>query len=143
EVRPPDRDGARRILQIHLPEGLLYAGSDTRAEMIEALASRLYSPNGDSELATLTFRDNARRVVRARDLVSGRTLEQVCRAVRRAALLRHVRGGEQGIFFEDAEEALAEVLERLSTTLTPGNCRAHLDDLPQDLDVVRVEPIRR
>ena len=41
---------------------------------------------------------------------------------------------------EDAQEAVSNVLERLATTLAPGNCQAHLADLPQDADVVRVEP---
>jgi hypothetical protein len=37
---------------------------------------------------------------------------------------------------------VASTLVRLATTLSVHNARAYLDDLPEDIDVVRVEPIR-
>ena len=41
------------------------------------------------------------------------------------------------------DEAVSEAIVRLSTLLTSYNARAHLRDLPQDIDVVAVEPIVR
>ena len=43
----------------------------------------------------------------------------------------------------DAEEATADVLDRLATTLSPRSCHAHLPDLPHDVEVLAVEPLRR
>ena len=34
-------------------------------------------------------------------------------------------------------------MERLKTTLTAYNARAYLEDLPQDVDIASVVPIRR
>jgi hypothetical protein len=79
--------------------------------------------------------------VAARELASGRTLKQVCMAAREAAFLRAVSGGDPGVCRADVEKAVLDAMDRLRTTLTPRNVRAHLHDLPQDLDVVSVEPI--
>jgi proteasome-associated ATPase len=147
-VGRPDAKGAREIFQIHLPPTLCYSSNgsspvETRDRMIETAASRFYSPNGDNELCVLRFRDGTTRTVVARQLASGRTFEQICRAACQAALLREVSGGESGLSVSDIEEAVAEAMERLSTTLTPRNVYAYLSDLPQDIDVVSVEPVRR
>ncbi len=140
-ARPRNRASARRILEIHLPEDCQFvAGPRTRDDILDAVTSRLYSPNADNPLAALTYRDGTQRTIRAPELLSGRNLEQICLGIRRSALLRHVGGGEQGISMEDALSSVSAVLERLSTTLSPSNAAAHLSDLPQDADVVRVEP---
>jgi proteasome-associated ATPase len=148
QVRRPDMRGARSIFAIHLPPSLCYAtsrstGSDVRLEMIECAVSRLYAPNADNELCVLHFRDGTTRTVVARDLASGRTFEQICRAARRTAFLRETRGGEPGLCVADIEEAVSQALERLASSLGPRSAHAHLSDLPQDLDVVRVEPLVR
>src|SRR5262249_10183676 len=83
------------------------------------------------------------RTVAGRELASGRVFEQVCRSARRRAFLREVHGGDAGVQVIDLEEAVAQALERLASTLSPRNVRAYLGDLPQDLDVVSVEPVRR
>ena len=44
---------------------------------------------------------------------------------------------------EDMEEAVTHALERLSSTLSTANAHALLADLPQDPDVVAVEPMIR
>ncbi len=147
-VGRPDVKGAREIFQIHLPATLCYSSNgssptETRERIIETATSRFYSPNGDNELCVLRFRDGATRTVVARQLASGRTFEQICRAAYNAAMFREVSGGEQGLTVPDVEEAVAEAMERLSTTLTPRNAHAYLSDLPQDVDVVSVEPVRR
>ena len=92
-------------------------------------------------LSELRFRDGKTRTVAARELASGRILKQVCMAAREAAFLRAVTGGDPGICRADIETAVSNALDRLRTTLTPRNVHAHLHDLPQDLDVVSVEPI--
>jgi hypothetical protein len=41
------------------------------------------------------------------------------------------------------EQAVAEAIEKLGTTLSRLNVRSYLPDLPQDVDVVSVEPVVR
>lgn len=147
-VTRPDLRGARAIFRIHLPEVLPYspngsAARATREEMIETAVSRLYSPNAENELCTLRFRDGKTRLVTAREMVSGRVIEQVCRAARQAAFLRDVRGGEPGLCVTDIEHAISQAMERLRSTLTVWNVHAYLSDLPQDIDVVSVDPVVR
>ena len=43
----------------------------------------------------------------------------------------------------DIEEAVADTIERLSTTLSLQNVRSYLTNLPQDKDIVSVQPITR
>jgi ATP-dependent 26S proteasome regulatory subunit len=147
-VDRPDQRAAQAIFQIHLPETLPFspngpAAPATRRALVEVAVSRFYSPNADNTLSTIRFRDGRTRTVCARDLASGRVFEQVCRAARQRAFLREVRGGEAGLCVADIEDAVVQALERLATTLTPRNVRSYLNDLPQDLDVVSVEPIVR
>ncbi len=69
--------------------------------------------------------------------------ENVCRTARRTAFLREVRGGVAGVQLSDMQEAVSQTLERMRSTLTIRNAHAYLPDLPQDVDVVSVEPIVR
>jgi proteasome-associated ATPase len=140
-VRRPDLRGARGIFEIHLPVTLPIHGS--REEIIETAVSRLYSPNAGNELCTLRFRDGKPRTVAARDVASGRMFEQICRAARLTAFLRDVRGDGEGVRLADMEQAIAEAMERLASTLSPRNVHAYLADLPQDVDVVSVDPVVR
>jgi ATP-dependent 26S proteasome regulatory subunit len=147
-VDRPDLQGARSIFEIHLPADLPYSSNGsrdeelaTRSEIIETAVSRLYSPNGEGVLSELRLRDGKTRTVSARELASGRVLKQVCMAAREAAFLRAVSGGDPGVCRADVETAVLNAMDRLRTTLTPRNVHAHLHDLPQDLDVVSVEPI--
>lgn len=147
-VRRPDMRGAKAIFEIHLPEALPYhtngsATWETRRDIIEAAVSRFYSPNAENELCTLRFRDGKTRTVVARELASGRMFAQVCRAACQAAFLRDVRGGEAGVRVGDMDGAVSEAMERMASTLTLRNAHAYLSDLPQDVDVVSVEPIVR
>jgi hypothetical protein len=48
-----------------------------------------------------------------------------------------------GLRPSDVEDAIADACERLATTLSVRNAHAYLSDLPQDVDVVGVEPIER
>ena len=142
-VGRPDMRGARAILDIHLPETVPVDPADTREDIIETAVSRLYSPNSENALSILRFRDGKTRTVVARELASGRLFAQICRSACRSALLRDLRTHERGVRVADMEHALSEVLERLTTTLTRQNVHAYLADLPQDVDVVSVEPVVR
>jgi len=147
-VPRPDSRGAERIFEIHLnekipvhPDGA--AAAETRREIIQTAVSRLYAPNAEDTLCVLHFRDGKTRPVSVRELVSGRLFEQICRSARQAAFERHLAGGTAGVRVADMGKAVCEATQRLSTTLTLHNAREHLNDLPQDVDVVRVETPQR
>jgi proteasome-associated ATPase len=147
-VARPDLRAARAIFSIHFPEAIPYrpngaAAPDTRCALIDAAVTRLYAPNADNQVCTLRFRDGRTRPVAARELASGRLFEQIAEEARRRALLRAVRGGAEGVEVADVEEATATALERLRGALTVRNVRAYLSDLPQDVDVVSVDPVAR
>ncbi len=147
-VGRPDLAGAREIFGIHLPEDRPFRveadgdAEEVRSEIIEHATSRLYGPGAGSEIARLTFRDGSNRVVHARDLCSGRIIEQIAKEAGEAAALRCVRGLSVGIELADVDAAVENALERLRTTLSKVNCHAYLSDLPQDVDVVAVDTIR-
>jgi ATP-dependent 26S proteasome regulatory subunit len=140
-VGRPDMAGARRIFEIHLAPELPYAIE--RAALIDGVVSRLYAPNGDNRLAVLRFRDGTSRTIGIRDLMSGRLIQQICRSARRSAFRRDLEGGAVGIAAADLDDAVAFAITKLAGTVTPRNCRAYLADLPQDLDVVSVDPMVR
>src|SRR6185295_7721178 len=148
EVPRPNMKAAREIFRKHLQEGIPYAlegfgSSDARREIIESSVSRVYSPNGDSDLVTLTFRDGKRRIIGARELISGASIAKIALSAKERACADEVETGEAGIRLKHVLDAIAEELESIAGTLTPANCRHHITDLPQDVDVVRVEPIKR
>lgn len=147
-VGRPEMAGARAIFQIHLSESYPFfpngeLAASTREQLIEHAVSRFYSPNADNELCTLRFRDGKQRTIIARELASGRLFENVCRTARRSAFLREVRGGSVGVQLSDMQEAVGGTLDRMRHILTINNVRAYLSDLPQDMDVVSVEPVVR
>jgi len=147
-VGRPDMKGARAIFQIHLPASVPFhpngeLAKSTREELIDLAVSKFYSPNAGNELCTLRFRDGKQRIVVARELASGRLFENVCRTALRAAFLRDVRGGAAGVQWCDMQDATSQTIERMRTILTIHNAHAYLADLPQDVDVVSVEPIVR
>ena len=156
-VPRPNLDAAREILGIHLPDSIPYAShtssepaeldsremQDIRCELIDTAISHLYAPNADNEICRLGFRDGTSRTVHARELMSGRLIEQMALSVREKAFRRHHRGERPGLCVDDAVATIESSLVELSTTLSIHNVRAYLDDLPQDVDVVRVDPIRQ
>jgi energy-coupling factor transporter ATP-binding protein EcfA2 len=150
EMPRPRMDAARAIFAHHLPEGLPYAApgganaAETRTRMIDAAVARLYLPNAPGALlATLRLRDGKTRAVHARDLMSGRLVEQICVDARRRAFQRHVEGDDAGLGLPDIDAAVDAARDRLRATLTPFNAHAHLGDLPADLAVVAVDPAPR
>lgn len=155
-VPRPNRQAASEILGIHLSNSLPYArdgataaakpdsreAAKIRCEIVDVTISRLYAPNAENAISQLSLRDGTSRTVHARELMSGRLLEQLARAVRERAFRRHIRDEGQGLRISDAVACVENTLAELSTTLSIHNTRAYLDDLPEDIDVVRVEPIR-
>jgi hypothetical protein len=111
--------------------------------MVELVVSRLYDPNGDNQIAVLKFRDGKTRTVFASELVSGRLLEQIAVAARESGFQRHAVGGDSGIVLGDVQKAVFECIERLAATLSVRNVHSMLTDLPKDIDVLDVEPVRR
>jgi proteasome-associated ATPase len=145
EIPRPGRAGARQIFQRHLPADVPCAdgAAGPRDALIEAAVSRLYAPNGLGELASVTLRDGRRRAVTARDLVSGAAIAAICRTALERACLRDAETGERGLRLTDLLDAIDGELRSAAATLSPANCHRHLDGLPQDVDVVRVEPVLR
>lgn len=148
EVPRPGMSAAAAIFEKHLPEGIPYAGHGDHALtprrlIIDAAVSRLYAPNGEGDLAALMFRDGARRMVQARDLISGATIANISRIGIEAACQREIDGGEPGVHLCDVLDAIGEELGTAVATLTPANCHRFISGLPQDLAVVRVEPVVR
>jgi proteasome-associated ATPase len=144
----PSLETAREIFAIHLLPTLPYGpnGAEaerTREDIIETAVGTLYSPNADNAIAELRFRDGSARTIAAREILSGRAIEQICVHARRDAFRRHTEGGTRGVRVEDMQAAVAHTLDRLASTLSPGNASALLSDLPQDVDVVAVKPVRR
>ena len=166
----PNRAAARSILAMHLGAGIPCAAGDRgepeetgprlpasrpegnevegdhaarREEWIEATVSRIYAPNGLGTLATLVMRDGTRRAVTPRDLVSGAVLAKIARAAAERACAREVDTGEAGLRLSDLLTVVDAEFESTVRTLTPVNCRRHLEDLPQGIDVVRVDTPRR
>ena len=148
EVPRPNMRAAREIFRKHLQPEIPYElegldSSAARREIIECAVSKAYSPNGDSDLLTISFRDGKRRAVQARELLSGASIAKIALAAKERACVEELETGQIGIRLKHVLSAIAEELESIARALTPANCRLHLTDLPQDVDVVRVELIQR
>ena len=57
------------------------------------------------------------------------------------ACAREVDGGPAGVTREDLLEAVTAELDTAIRTLAPHNAASFVAGLPEDIDVVRVEPI--
>jgi proteasome-associated ATPase len=149
EVPRPDLRAARDILGKHLSRELPFAAESgeiqtrMREEVIDALTTTVFAPNGLGAMATITFRDGTQRKVEPSDLISGAMLAKVAAEARERAARRTIETGADGILLEDLVVALTDELRQFAENLTPVNCQQHLNGLPNHLDVVRVEPIRR
>jgi SpoVK/Ycf46/Vps4 family AAA+-type ATPase len=147
QVGRPGMQAAREIFSVHMsasvpmdPGGSRAAA--TRQEIIETAASLIYAPNAQNEICELQLRDGELRTVGARDLISGRTIEQIATDARFRAFLRECGGGRPGVSPRDMAAAVDCALDRLSATITVHNARDHLADLPEDVPVARVTSLR-
>ena len=126
-VERPDRRAARAMLEAHLPPA-------TRDAIIQAALARLYDDRPAGALCLLALRDGSTRGLRARELVTGRLIEQIAAVARGAALARDA--------VADITRAVDEVLERLVADLTPSNVHSFVPELPLDSEVASVRPTR-
>ena len=144
EIPRPSMAAGRAILERCFSSCAPYAadtaGADGRTQVIDAAMSRLYSPNGTGEIASLMFRDGTRRSLQTRDVISGAMLANIARVSTERACVRELETGDAGIRWGDVLDAIADEIATVVATLTPANCHAHVADLPQDLTVVRVTP---
>ncbi len=140
-VPRPGREAAREIFAVHLPGNLYYAGeaAGTRQAMIDAAVAMLYESESAARLCTLHFRDGTNRQVYARDLASGRLIEQICVSAREKALVRHLAGCGEGMEVRDVQQAAEDARSRLASQVTVRNARDLIADLPEDVDVVRID----
>jgi proteasome-associated ATPase len=100
EVPRPNRAGAYAIFSKYLRADIPYARNShgtgtraTRADIISSAVSRFYSPNGEGDLARLTFRDGKTRTVNSSDLVSGAVVSKIAQVALERACLREVETG--------------------------------------------------
>ncbi|MGQ0701888.1 MAG: AAA family ATPase [Gemmatimonadales bacterium] len=142
EIPRPNRSAARAIFAKHLPDDLPVAAGTDHTALLDLAVSRIYAPHGLGDLAAVMLRDGKRRAVLARDLTSGAAIAKICQAAVEQACLRESETGESGIRLPDLLEAIDREFASLVRGLTPRNCRSYLLDLPQDVDVVKVEPTR-
>ena len=147
-VPRPTRKAARQIFEKHFPVEIPYASNGhaadrARMDLIDTAVSMIFSANSDGELAQVMFRDGKRRAVRAGDLINGAEIASIALAATERACAREARGSDGGIQLADVVGAVSDFFVTASRVLTPHNCRNYLDDLPQDVDVVRVDPVAR
>ncbi|HUB82740.1 MAG TPA: AAA family ATPase [Bryobacteraceae bacterium] len=139
-VGRPGREQAREIFSCHLTSDLPLAGGDA-PQMIDQALAALYAPNGElATLATLTFRDGTRRPLTASQVMSGALIAAVVGRAKRRACYRGLDGASAGIASADLMASLAAELTAVAARLRPGASLTQMLGLPQDMDVVRVEP---
>jgi proteasome-associated ATPase len=148
EIPRPNRSAARDIFCKHFHPDIPYALNGhgpavARDQLIDAAISQIYSPNGEAELATITFRDGKQRAIRARDLINGAEIAKIAQTAIERACLREAENGSSGVILEDMFDGVIGFFETATQGLTPANCRSYLDDLPQDMDVVRIDQVQR
>lgn len=144
----PNRNAARAILSCHMPVDIPYASNGegptaAREVILDQAVAQLFAQNKDTELATLTLRDGKRRLVRAADLISGAQLEAIAQSALEQACVRESVGGPGGLTTADIDTAISEFFLTAPRALTSRNARSYLRDLPQDIDVVRVDLVER
>jgi proteasome-associated ATPase len=148
----PNREAAEDIFRKYLTPDLPYAvngtamsGAEMVEELIETALVHLYSPKGEgNHIATLTLRDGKKQPVYAPEVMSGALIANVVREAKRQSCVREARGGEAGMAPEDLLEAIDQELETLVTRLKKvRQIHTILSELPDDLDVIRVEGYTR
>jgi proteasome-associated ATPase len=148
-VPRPDRKAAAEIFGKYLHSAIPLDGDFDGGEknphgaLIDSVLARIYSSNGVSVLATMKFRDGTERPVKAADLISGAVISKIVNDAVERACLREIEIGECGVRLADLLSAVDDEFERVMRFLTPRNCAKHIDDLPQDIDVVSIRPADR
>jgi proteasome-associated ATPase len=144
----PRGKAARAILARHLPADIPFASygagpAATREALLDQAIAQIFAQTSDTELANVTLRDGKHRLVRAADLISGAQLQSIAQSAVERACVRDAEGGPSGVCAADMSAAVEEFFQSAPRALTPRNARNYLHDLPQDVDVVRVDPVER
>jgi proteasome-associated ATPase len=144
----PGSKAARAILARYLPSDIPFAANGegparARESLLDLAIGQLFAPSRETELADLMLRDGKHRVVRAADLVSGAHLTALAQSAIERACVREAEGGPCGVCPADISAAVVDFCQSAPRALTPRNARNYLYDLPQDVDVVRVDFIGR
>jgi proteasome-associated ATPase len=144
----PNGKAARAILSRHLSANIPYATNGenvaaAREALLDMAIAQLYAQNSDTELARVKLRDGKERLVRAADLLTGSHLHAIAQAASQRACIRGKEGGSKYISAADMQAAISDFFITAPRALTPRNARNFLRDLPQDIDVVRVDLIER
>lgn len=139
-IGPPSRTAARAILNRYLSIDRPLA-SDFKTEIvIDALLSRLYSPNGAlAELGHVKLADNRNLPIRGRELISGAILEGMVNQAAENAADREVLTNESGLREEDLCQAIEQELSSLLKLLTPDNIKSYLSSIPHEARPVSIE----
>ena len=148
KIPRPNRKAAREIFNRHMPAEIPYACNGegpaaARHAIIDSAVSQIFAANEDSELAHITFRDGKRRVVRASEMINGAEIAGIAQSAIERACVRESQDGSSGVELHDVLAGVGAFLDKSTRVLTPANCRNYIEDLPQDVDVVRVEPAQR
>jgi ATP-dependent 26S proteasome regulatory subunit len=150
EFPRPNMNAAREIFAKHFPADIPYAAdgyggdaTERRQHIIDTAVSQLYTPNGNGDLATLVFRDGSRQTVKAADVISGAHISQIAQSAIAEACMREVETSHVGVRLDDVLSATAEQCTAAARVLTPINCRRYLSSLPDDVDVVSVQPVEK
>src|SRR5207249_7225751 len=95
EIPRPNRKAAAAIFDRYFHRDIPYAlnghGDDAgaaRLDIIQTALSRIYAPNGDNTIATLTFRDGKQKTITARDLTSGAPIRKIAHVATETAVFR-------------------------------------------------------
>jgi proteasome-associated ATPase len=144
----PGSKAARSILARYLPADIPFAANDdaaasARESLLDQAIAQLFAPSRDTELADLMLRDGKHRLVRAADLVSGAHLASIAQSAIERACIREAEGGPRGLRSADISAAISDFCQSAPRALTPRNARNYLHDLPQDVDVVRIDLVER
>ena len=148
-VGRPNMQAARDIFVKYLLADIPYAGAEggdgagEREAVIDAAISRMYAPNGGGDLAVIKFRDGKTRAVTPADLASGAMIKQISIAALERACMREVATGESGLRVADMLAAVEDEMDTAARVLTRENCHRFIGGLPQDVDVVAVQPVAR
>lgn len=142
-VPRPRMEATRAIFAVHLPENIPWGAPDARVDSIEAALATLFLSDRNS-VVRITFNDGTNRIVKANELVCGRMIKGIATNARRTAARRDTGNGGRkgGLESGDVIEAVEAAIDGLRTSLSKENAQAYLGDLPQDLAVVAVEPLR-
>jgi len=140
----PNRRQAREILARYVTDLPVYQNGQTHDEAIRALIegalAAIYSPNGElATIGTLTFRDGSRRPLMSSQLLSGAFIADAVEQAKRRGCFRAMDGNPGEITAEDLLSAIDRELASIAERLKPGPALQQMLNLPQDLDVVRVE----